>query len=121
MKVLGKLLDRAFNEYHIDNKTLHLTEERQKRLELYQDNAVFFHGFIVDKDHKNGLEVHFISEQGVIYIFNMNSTKFITTLNARPQQIKRYFRELGLSIDRNTYKAIDIAFKNNQEKNFNNK
>jgi hypothetical protein len=52
-------------------------------------------GFIIDRGHKNGLEVHSISDKGIIVIHNLNSGKLITKLLARPQQIKRYYESTG--------------------------
>ena len=45
----------------------------------------------VDRHHKNGPEIHEISDTGIITIFNKATHKMITQLIARPQQIKRYF------------------------------
>ena len=44
----------------------------------------------VDKGHKNGPEYHVITENAGISIINSSSLKFITTLNARPGQLRRY-------------------------------
>ena len=120
LKVIRKLEQAHFNEFSTDRMTQHLID-RLERLKIYRDDEVFLHGFIVDKQHKNGLEVHIISENGLIYIFNLHTRKFITVLNGRPQQIKRYFQQLDLKIDRKTYKAISIASFNNDKFDFNNK
>ena len=45
----------------------------------------------VDRHHKNGPEIHEISDTGIITIFNKATHKMITQLIARPTQIKRYF------------------------------
>ena len=45
----------------------------------------------VDRHHKNGPEIHRISDTGIITIFNKRTKKMITQLIARPGQIKRYF------------------------------
>lgn len=47
----------------------------------------------VDRHHKNGPEIHEISDTGIITIFNKTTRKMITQLIARPMQIKRYFAE----------------------------
>lgn len=47
----------------------------------------------VDRHHRNGPEIHKISDTGIITIFNKNSNKMITQLIARPAQIRRYFAE----------------------------
>ena len=46
--------------------------------------------FTVDKGHKNGAEIHVITENAVICIYNQRSKKFITALIARPAQLERY-------------------------------
>ena len=51
--------------------------------------------FIVDKEHKNGLERHDITENGVIVVYNAGTNKLVTKLVARPQQIKRYYYNSG--------------------------
>lgn len=46
--------------------------------------------FIVDKGHKNGAEIHVITENGIINIYNRHSKKYVTGLIARPGQLQRY-------------------------------
>lgn len=46
--------------------------------------------FIVDKGHKNGAEIHVITENGIINIYNRHSKKYVTGLIARPGQLMRY-------------------------------
>ena len=47
--------------------------------------------FIIDKGHKNGKEIHSVTNTGLIIITNFNTGKMITKLIARPNQIKRYY------------------------------
>ena len=61
---------------------------------LHGDGKVI-DSFIVDKGHKNGLERHDITENGIIVIYNKNSGKLCTKLVARPQQIERYYHNSG--------------------------
>ena len=49
-------------------------------------------GFVVDKGHSKGCEVHSITENGVILIHNYYTGRLVTKLIARPEQIKRYYR-----------------------------
>lgn len=63
--------------------------------EHLNDDGLMVDGFIVDKGHKNGLEVHSVTEKGIIVIHNLKSGKLITKLLARPQQIKRYYESTG--------------------------
>lgn len=46
--------------------------------------------FKVDKGHRDGAEIHVITENAIINIYNQNSRKFVTSLIARPAQLLRY-------------------------------
>lgn len=79
------------------NKTFHFKEERKIReniLEELKAPILSVNGklciFIVDKGHKNGKEIHVITENAVIHIYNYYSKRYITGLIARPAQLKRY-------------------------------
>lgn len=52
-------------------------------------------GFIVDKGHKDGAEVHSITDNGIIIIHNIMTGKLVTKLIARENQIKRYYQSTG--------------------------
>ena len=51
--------------------------------------------FIIDKGHKNGLERHEITENGIIIVYNAETNKLVTKLIAREWQIKRYYNNVG--------------------------
>lgn len=77
--------------------TIHFLEDRQNRaviLEELKAPILSVNGklciFTVDKGHKNGAEIHVITENGVIHIYNKNSKKYVTGLIARPGQLTRY-------------------------------
>ena len=74
--------------------TMHNEYDRCDR-EYFIKNKIGF-GEIIDKfwwdkGHKNGPEIHNITSTGLIIIQNANKEKHITTLIARPNQIKRYY------------------------------
>ncbi len=73
----------------------HYTYDRRKREELIEaiGYGKTIKTVIVDRNHKNGPEIHEISDTGIITIFNLYTHKMITKLIARPGQIKRYFNE----------------------------
>ena len=48
--------------------------------------------FIVDRGHKNGPEIHELTDTGIINIYNQRTHKLITKLIANPYQVKRYYR-----------------------------
>lgn len=99
--------------------TTHYKTERQQRDEIIKKIGsapiLSINGklcvFIVDKGHRNGAEIHVITENGLIYIYNQHSKKFITALIARPAQLLRY----GVNIPK---KILDKA-KEHQIKGYN--
>lgn len=73
----------------------HQEKDRKNRKELIETIG---HGntiktVVVDRHHKNGPEIHELSDTGIITIFNLRTKKMITQLIARPGQIKRYFAD----------------------------
>ena len=54
-------------------------------------NGKIIDSFIVNKGHKDGIEMHCVTSNGLIVIYNVNTRKLITKLIARPQQVKRYY------------------------------
>lgn len=65
--------------------------EREKFIEERLGKGHIIDGFIVDKGHPMGAEVHSITDNGVIIIHNLLSGKLVSKLIARPHQIKRYY------------------------------
>lgn len=53
--------------------------------------------FFVDRHHPDGPEVHVITDNAIIVIYNAFSGKLITKLVARPGQISRYYEAKGLA------------------------
>ena len=77
----------------------HYNDKRYKREKFIED---FLHGdgkvidsFVVNKGHKNGLERHEITDNGIILIYNVRTGKLITKLIARSGQIKKYYNNVG--------------------------
>ena len=52
--------------------------------------------FVEDKGHKNGPEIHTITDTGLIVVRNYYTKKFVTVLIARPGQIYRYYASRNL-------------------------
>lgn len=50
--------------------------------------------FIVDRKHKDGKEIHKVTDTGLIIVYNYNTGKLVTKLIARPNQIKRYYKDV---------------------------
>lgn len=91
----------------------HYRQERNKREKLIKehlnDDGYIIDGFIVDNGHKNGLEVHSITDNGIIIIHNLNSGALITKLIARPQQIKRYYESTGRETPKEYESILQLA------------
>lgn len=73
----------------------HYTNDRKEREKLINEigNGNIIKTVVVDRGHKNGAEIHTLSDTGIITIFNQRTKKLITKLIARPGQIRRYFKE----------------------------
>lgn len=68
---------------------------RSKRLQvaehlIIEESAKVVKIAVVNKEHKNGNEIHVIFNNGIVKIYNANTCKFITVLIARVPQIERY-------------------------------
>lgn len=63
----------------------------------------------VDRGHKNGTEIHVVTDSGIIRVYNTRTKKYITDLIARPGQIKRVYEAKG---QRAPKWLIDIAYEN---------
>lgn len=75
----------------------HYKSSRRKRERLIgnviKGDGNIIDTFEVDRGHKNGAELHSITDTGLIIIRNKSSGKLVTKLIARPQQITRYYRD----------------------------
>lgn len=71
--------------------------------------------FEVNRGHPDGPEIHFITNMGVIVIFNKYSHKICSILIARPNQVKRYFDDCGIKISREIWRVVRIAGKHNRQ------
>lgn len=73
----------------------HYTTDRQTRENLISNVigiGVEVATFVVDKGHPNGPERHVITDTGIIIVYNNRTNKLVTKLIARPNQIKRYYK-----------------------------
>lgn len=98
--------------------TQHYTNDRKSRIDFINDvigvgNIV--DSFIVDKGHKNGAEIHSVTDTGIIIIRNYHTKKLVTMLIGRPQQIRRYYTAEDKAIPLN---IVAIA-KEHQQKGYN--
>lgn len=73
----------------------HYNEDRQRREDLIQKigYGTTVKTVIIDRGHRNGPEIHEISDTGIITVYNERTKKLVTKLIARPGQIRRYYKE----------------------------
>ena len=78
------------------------------------------YSFIVYTGHKNGNEIHTITEKAFIVIQNEDTGRLVTILAARPGQILRYWRLLDLRVPNDGYFSLILKFaKNNLDRSLN--
>lgn len=51
--------------------------------------------FVINRGHKDGPEIHILTSTGIIIVENYYTKKVVTKLIARPQQIQRYYDNIG--------------------------
>ena len=77
----------------------HYSKRRTRRQRLIKEHingdGNIIDSFVINKGHVDGIEIHSITDTGLIIIHNQSSGKLITKLIARPSQIKRYYRNSG--------------------------
>ena len=96
--------------------TEHYKNQRYKREKFISDyigDGFIVDGFVVDKGHPNGVEVHSITENGIIIVHNYRTGKLITKLLARPQQIKRYYEYTGRKHPPEYERILELAREHN--------
>ena len=69
----------------------------------------------VDRGHKNGTEIHVVTDTAIIKIYNTRTRKHVTDLIARPNQIRRVYNSKEQKAPR---WLLDIAYEN-QNRGFN--
>lgn len=66
--------------------------------------------FKVDKGHKDGPEIHVITENAIINIYNQYSHKFITSLIARPAQLLRYGANIPTTVIKKAEEHVRMGY-----------
>lgn len=70
--------------------------KRQRLIDRYiNGDGNVIDSFVVNKGHKDGAEIHSITDTGLIIIHNQSTGKLVTKLIARSSQIKRYYKKEG--------------------------
>ena len=79
-------------------ESIHYNTERKRRIKTIMKiggKGKILDTFLVDRKHRCGLELHALTSNGIIIIYNAKTRTMITNLIARPAQIKRYYNSVG--------------------------
>ena len=99
------------NTMHYNNDK----EVRRNTIEKYIGYGNDIFSAELDRDHKNGSEIHVVTDTAIVKIYNARTKKHVTDLIARPNQIKRVYNAKGQYAPR---WLLEIAFEN-QNRGFN--
>lgn len=85
----------------------HYSNDRQYREALirYLGQGEVIAKFYIDRGHWHGIERHEVTDNAIIIIYNNTTNEIITKLIARPNQIKRYYKD-----GKYPQKIVDIAY-----------
>lgn len=88
---------------------LNRRSEREKFIQECIGQGHIVDGFIVDREHPNGAEVHSITDNGIIIIHNLHSGVLVSKLIAREGQITRYYKHTGREPPEDYEKILELA------------
>lgn len=79
----------------MDRTSFHFSRDRQDREVLIKQigEGKIIKTVVIDKGHPNGPEIHKVTNNAIVLIYNQRTGKLITKLIARPNQIRRYYKE----------------------------
>lgn len=90
-------------------------EVRRNTIEKYIGWGTDIFSAELDRGHKNGSEIHVVTDTAIIKIYNARTRKHVTDLIARPNQIKRVYNAKGQYAPK---WLLEIAYEN-QNRGFN--
>ena len=99
------------NTMHYNNDK----EVRRNTIEKYIGWGTDIFSAELDRGHKNGSEIHVVTDTAIIKIYNARTRKHVTDLIARPNQIKRVYNAKEQYAPR---WLLEIAYEN-QNRGFN--
>lgn len=101
------------------SQTAHVREDRLKRIERIRRCIGFgevIRQVVVDTGHPRGLELHVLTDSGLVLVFNERSRRLVTILIARPAQVRRYYEPFGEIVPRDVLRR---AFYNTEVHHWN--
>lgn len=93
----------------------HYSTERESRECLINFGIGVGHvvdDFVINRGHKDGPEIHSVTDTGIIVIHNQKSGKMVTKLIARPGQVIRYYKNEGKEVP---WEIVKIAKRHQAE------
>lgn len=93
------------NTMHYNNDK----EVRRNTIEKYIGYGNDIFSAELDRGHKNGSEIHVVTDTAIVKIYNARTRKHVTDLIARPNQIKRVYNSAGRYAPK---WLLEIAFEN---------
>ncbi len=102
LNINEKNLKKAGKSYHMNNRN----NRFKNVLEIEREKLKIDKSFLVDKGHKNGQEVHVVTTNGIIFIYNFmklfscSQNALVTVLIARPNQVTRLYNACNLTPDK---------------------
>lgn len=98
--------------------TMHYKNDKTVRIMVIEKYIGFGRDIFsaeVNRGHKNGTEIHVVTDTGIIKIYNARTRRHVTDLIARPNQIKRVYNAKGQYAPK---WLLDVAYEN-QKRGFN--
>lgn len=98
--------------------TMHYKNDKTVRIMVIEKYIGFGRDIFsaeVNRGHKNGTEIHVVTDTGIIKIYNARTRRHVTDLIARPNQIKRVYNAKGQYAPK---WLLDVAYEN-QNRGFN--
>lgn len=73
----------------------HYTKDRQLRESIINQIGIgtVIKEVVIDRGHRNGPEIHKITDTAIILVYNQRTGILVTKLIARPAQILRYYSD----------------------------
>lgn len=73
----------------------HYTRDRQQREAIINQIGIgnVIKEVVIDRGHRNGPEIHKITDTALILVYNQRTGILVTKLIARPAQILRYYSD----------------------------
>jgi len=99
------------NDYFQNDKmTIHFINERQNRIDFIDkhDKTIGrpIQQFIEDKGHKKGIEIHTLTDTGLLIVRNKNSDEIVTIFYLTTERFLALYESIGLSYPKKVFRRV---------------